>query len=89
VPRLPLGLLLITVLYVAALHVVMPAEPRFNVPVMPVLFAAGAAGAAMLVRAGVLSRKFALRWPRSYDSGHERRIGNPAAPSACLTSGMR
>ena len=51
--RLLLAIAAVPVAYVAILHIAMPAEPRFNVPVMPVLIACGAAGAAALARRSV------------------------------------
>ena len=42
--RLLLAVAVAPVAYVAVLHIVMPAEPRFNVPVMPLLIASGRAG---------------------------------------------
>ena len=53
--RLLLALTVAPVAYVAVLHIVMPAEPRFNVPVMPLLIAAGLTGAVALARE---SRRF-------------------------------
>ena len=49
--RLLLAVTVAPVAYVAVLHIVMPAEPRFNVPVMPLLIASGLAGAAAAGRA--------------------------------------
>jgi 4-amino-4-deoxy-L-arabinose transferase-like glycosyltransferase len=49
--RLALLLGVVPVAYVAALHILMPAEPRFNVPVMPLLVASGAAGASAVMHA--------------------------------------
>jgi hypothetical protein len=55
--RLLLAISVVPVGYVAALHIVMPAEPRFNIPVMPLLITCGAVGAATLARRAFLDRR--------------------------------
>jgi hypothetical protein len=45
-----MALLLATVLYSALLHAVFVAKPRYNLPPLPLLMAAGAAAAVLLWR---------------------------------------